>query len=155
MMAHRTHIIASLTLSLAFSLSGNLAHAATDQYYGRWTVSDDKPAYSSKGILYKTIDLAPCGNDFCGVSVADDKSCGEVLFRFLTTHADDEDLFGHGKWGKTKKKLQLGYARPENDTPYIYLALGSDDMDMSGREGSIPTFQADYERGGEAVCTTK
>jgi hypothetical protein len=155
MMAYRTHITARLALGLIFSLSGTLAHAATDQYYGRWTVSDDKPAYSSKGMLYKTIDVAPCGNDFCGVSVADDNSCGEVLFRFLTTHADDEELTGKAKWGKAKKKLQLGYAKPENETPYLYLALGSDDMDLSGREGSIPTFQADYKQAGEVACTSE
>ena len=152
-MARRFQIVKSLTLGLALSLGCGLAHAATDQYYGRWTVSDDKPAYSSKGILYKTIDVAPCGNDFCGVSVGDDNSCGQVLFRFFTTHADDEDLFGHGAWGKTKKKLQLGYAMSETDTPYLYLALGADDMDMSGREGSIPTFQANYEHVGDVACT--
>jgi hypothetical protein len=152
MMVRRTHSIASLTLALALSLSGTLAYAATDQYYGRWTVSDDKPAYSSKGILYRTIDVAPCGNDFCGVSVADDNSCGEVLFRFLTTHMDDEELVGKAKWGAAKKKLEMGYAQPEKETPYLYLALGSDDMDLSGREGSIPTFQADYQRAGEAAC---
>lgn len=154
-MVRRTHMVASLTLGLALGLSGNLAHAATDEYYGRWTVSDKKPAYSSKGILYKTIDIAPCGNDFCGVSVGDDNACGEVLFRFLTTHTADEDLFGHGKWGKYKKTLQLGYAKPEDEASYMYVALGSDDMDMSGREGSIPTFQANYERLGDVVCTTE
>ena len=154
-MAHRGYAIASLTLGLALSLSGSLAYAGTTQYYGRWTVSDDKPVYSSRGILYKTIDLAPCGNDFCGVSVADDHSCGPVLFRFLTTHADDEELTGHGKWGDVKKKLQIGYAKPDGAAPYIYLGLGSDDMDLSGREGSIPTFQANYARSGEATCTTK
>lgn len=154
-MAHRTRIVASLTVGLTLSLSANLAHAAADQYYGRWTVSDKKPAYSSKGILYKTIDVAPCGNDLCGVSVGDDNSCGDVLFRLLTTDAAYDDLFGHGSWGKYTKTLQLGYARPENEAPYVYVALGSDDMDMSGREGSIPTFQANYERHGEVVCTTE
>ncbi|MET3896905.1 hypothetical protein ABIB57_000829 [Devosia sp. UYZn731] len=152
-MARRTHIIASLTLGLALSMSGTLAYAATDHYYGRWTVSDEKPVYSSKGILYKTIDVAPCGKDFCGVSVADDHACGEVLFRFLTTHADDEELVGKARWGKVKKKLQLGFGTVENDPPYMYLGLGSDDMDLSGREGSIPTFQADYKRDGDAACT--
>ena len=154
-MALRTHITARLALGLIFSLSGTLAHAAMDQYYGRWTVGDEKPAYSSKGILYRTIDIAPCGEDFCGISVAKDNSCGEVLFRFLTTHMADEELVGHGKWGKAKKKLQLGYAAIENEAPYMYLALGSDDMDLSGREGSIPTFQAAYERHGEVSCTTE
>lgn len=153
-MAYRTKSLASLCLGLVLSLSGSLAYAATDQYYGRWTVNDAAPVYSSKGILYKTIDLAPCGNDFCGVSVGEDNSCGQELFRFLTTHADDEELVGHGKWGKAKKKLEMGYARPEGDAPYIYLALGSADMDLSGREGSIPTFQASYQRAGEAACTS-
>jgi hypothetical protein len=153
-MAHRTHIIASLTLGLALGLSGTLAYAATDQYSGRWTVSDEKPVYSSKGILYKTIDVAPCGKDFCGVSVADDNACGEVLFRFLTTDADDEELVGKARWGRVKKKLELGFGTAENDAPYMYLGLGSDDMDLSGREGSIPTFQADYKRDGDAACTT-
>ena len=154
-MAHRTHITARLVLGLIFSFSGTWAHAAMYQYYGRWTIGADKPAYSSKGILYRTIDIAPCGNDFCGVSVAKDRSCGEVLFRFLTTHAADEELVGHGVWGKAKKKLQLGYVAFENETPHMYLALGSDDMDLSGREGSIPTFQADYERRGEVTCTAE
>ena len=116
-------------------------------------MSDDKPAYSSKGIVYKTIDIAPCGNDFCGISVADDNSCGKTLFRFFTTHAADEELTGHGKWGDAKKKLQLGYAKPESQLPYMYVAVGSDDMDITGREGSIPTFQANYKTTGSASCT--
>ncbi|MEO5808288.1 MAG: hypothetical protein ABIQ45_17435 [Devosia sp.] len=136
-------------------MSGTLAHAATPEYYGRWAVSDEAPAYSSKGILYKTIDIAPCGNDFCGVSVADDSSCGDVLFRFFTTHTIDEELVGHGKWGKAKKKLEMGYVASDPDPAYMYLALGADDMDMSGREGSIPTFQANYKRQGDVACKAK
>ncbi len=151
-MSHRTHSIAAAMLGLALSFGGNLAQATTEQYYGRWTVSDDKPAYSSKGKLYKTIDVAPCGSDFCGVSVADDNSCGKTLFRFFTTHAADEELTGHGLWGATKKKLQMGYAKPDNETPYVYMAIGSDEMDITGREGSIPTFQANYKNLGAATC---
>ena len=154
-MFHRTLSIATVTLGLALSLGGNLANATTEQYYGRWTVSDDKPAYSSKGIIYKTIDIAPCGNDFCGISVADDNSCGKTLFRFFTTHASDEELTGHGKWGEAKKKLQMGYAKPDSQTPYMYVAVGSDDMDITGREGSIPTFQANYKNLGQASCTAE
>lgn len=154
-MTRRTHLTTSLILGVALSLSGSLAYAVSDQYYGRWTVNDEEPAYSSKGTLYKTIDVAPCGKDFCGVSVADDNSCGQVLFRFLTTQADDEDLVGHGKWGKASKKLQLGYTTLENETPNLYLALGADDMDLMGREGSLPTFQAGYKRSGEVACTAE
>ena len=149
----RNHVVATLALGLTLGLCGNAAQAATEQYYGRWTVSDEEPAYSSKGIRYKTIDVAPCGEDFCGVSVGEDNSCGEVLFRFLTTHAADELLVGHGRWGNAKKKLEMYYG-DDSEAPYMFVALGSDDMDLSGREGSIPTFQASYERQGEVACTT-
>ncbi len=149
----RNHVVATLALGLTLGLCGNAAQAATEQYYGRWTVSDEEPAYSSKGIRYKTIDVAPCGEDFCGISVGEDNSCGEVLFRFLTTHAADELLVGHGRWGNAKKKLEMYYG-DDSEAPYMFVALGSDDMDLSGREGSIPTFQASYERQGEVACTT-
>ena len=149
----RNHVVATLALGLTLGMCGNAAQAATEQYYGRWTVSDEEPAYSSKGIRYKTIDVAPCGEDFCGISVGEDNSCGEVLFRFLTTHPADELLVGHGRWGNAKKKLEMYYG-DDSEAPYMFVALGSDDMDLSGREGSIPTFQASYERQGEVACTT-
>lgn len=154
-MSHRSNTIAKLTLGLALCFGANMAQASTEQYYGRWTVSDKKPAYSAKGRLYKMIDVAPCGKDFCGISVADDNSCGKTLFRFLTTHASDEELSGHGLWGTAKKKLQMGYAKPDNKKPYIYVALGSDDMDITGREGSLPTFEANYKNAGTASCLAK
>jgi hypothetical protein len=151
-MFHRTFSIATAAFGLALSLGGNLANANTEHFYGRWTVSDDKPVYSSKGKLYKSIDMAPCGNDFCGVAVSDNNQCGPTLFRFFTTHAKDEDLVGHGLWGATKKKLIMGYATPENDKAYMYLGLGADDMDLGGREGSTPTFEANYKNMGKADC---
>jgi hypothetical protein len=139
--------------SLALTVGASVAQAADVNYFGRWTVSDDKPAYSSKGKLYKTFDIAPCGKDFCGVSVSDDEACGPTLFRFLTIHAKNEELNGHGLWGSVKKKLQIGYATPDNQEPYIYLGLGEDDMDITGREGSMPAFTANYKLKGEASCT--
>jgi hypothetical protein len=154
-MFHRTHSIAAAALGLALSCGANFALANTDEYYGRWTVSDDKPVYSSKGKLYKSIDMAPCGNDFCGVAVDASNNCGPTLFRFFTTHAKDEDLVGHGLWGATKKKLIMGFARPQDAKAYIYLGLGADDMDLGGREGSTPTFEANYKKLGEASCTAE
>ncbi len=154
-MFHRTHIIATAAAGLALALSANSAFASTEHFYGRWTVSDDKPAFSAKGKLYKTIDVALCGNDFCGVAVGDDGECGPTLFRFFTTHATDEELTGHGLWGATKKKLQIGYATPDSAEPYVYIGLGADDMDMGGREGSVPTFEANYRKLGEVNCTAE
>jgi hypothetical protein len=154
-MFHRIHTIAAVTFGLALSIGATLAHATTEQYYGRWTVSDDKPAYSSKGKLYKTIDMAPCGNDFCGISVSDNNSCGQTLFRFFTTHAADQELAGHGKWGAAKKKLLMGFVAPATAVPNLYLGLGESDMDLGGREGSTPAFQANYKNLGAARCTAK
>jgi hypothetical protein len=154
-MSHRTHIIATACFGLVFALGTSMARADSASYFGRWTVSDDKPAYSSKGRLYKTVDIAPCGKDFCGVSVDDQKHCGATLFRFLTIHATNVELVGHGLWGATKKKLQIGYAIPDNEKPYMFLGLGADDMDLSGREGSLPTFEANYKNIGQAACLAK
>ena len=155
-MVHRRSSIAVASLGLALTLGANWAMAETSHFFGRWTVSDDKPVYSSKGKIYKTFDVAPCGKDFCGVAVKDDNSCGQTLFRFLTIHAGNDELTGHGMWGAQKKKLQVGYVLPSDGAkPYVYLGLGSDDMDFSGREGSTPTFQANYKNMGEAKCMAK
>lgn len=152
--SHRRHSIALGLLGLAITLGATLARADDPpaNYMGRWTVSDDKPVFSAKGRVYQTFDIAPCGKDFCGVSVDDNNKCGPTLFRFLAVHAGNYDLTGHGLWGTAKKKLQISYAMPDNDKPYISIGLGSDDMDITGREGSVPTFEANYKAAGEATC---
>ena len=50
------------------------AASGTSPYFGRWAVSEDRPVFTARGRLYKTIDVAPCGRDFCGVSVDDGDS---------------------------------------------------------------------------------
>ena len=82
----------------ALGLALPAAAAPARPYWGRWTVAEDSPVFSSRGREYKTIDIAPCGKDFCGVSVADNGKCGAVLFRFLMKRADGQrELRGHGK----------------------------------------------------------
>ena len=71
-------------------------------------VAGEKPVFSSRGREYKTIDIAPCGKDFCGVSVADNGRCGPTLFRFLMKRANGEtELRGHGKWGGARKNVLI------------------------------------------------
>lgn len=149
----KTHRIA-LSLFAALVLATTAARAEESHYFGRWTVSDDKPAFSAKGKLYKTFDVAPCGNDFCGVSVSDKGGCGEKLFRFLTIHAGNDELNGHGRWGAVKKKLTIGFVKSDGEPGYVYLGIGNDDMDLSARESSMATFEANYKRLGNAVCKT-
>ena len=150
MKTHRLY----LSLFAAFVLASPAVRAEDSHYFGRWTVSDDKPAFSAKGKLYKTFDVAPCGKDFCGISVSDKGGCGDTLFRFLTIHEKDDELNGHGRWGTVKKKLTVGFATPQDAPSYLFLGLGEDDMDFTGREGSIPTFEANYKHVGDAVCKT-
>ena len=151
--AHCRHSILFSALALATLGGAAVAQAETSHFFGRWTVSDDKPAFSAKGLPYKTVDIAACGADFCGVSVDDKGTCGATLFRFLTIHANNEDLTGHGLWGDLKKKLQLIYLTPDGQKTGLMIGLGADDFDFTGREGSMPIFQANYQSAGEAKCT--
>ena len=153
---HFLHLTLLGSLGLA-AMCGSLPARAVvvSPFFGHWTVSEENPAFSKKGILYKSIDVAPCGKDFCGVSVADDGTCGPTLFRFLTAHANDEELKGHGKWGNEKKKLVIGYVKPSDGQPYVMLGLGEDDFDFTGREGSMPTFSTEYHVSGQARCTAQ
>jgi hypothetical protein len=153
-MFHCNRSILLASLGLALTLGANMARAADANYMGRWTVSDEKPAYSSKGKLYKTIDIAPCGADFCGVAVSDNNVCGPTLFRFLTIHATNAELNGHGLWGSTKKKLRLTNYIEEN-VAKVYVGLADANYDFDSREASTPTFDANYKNIGKASCTTK
>jgi hypothetical protein len=152
---HRTLFI--LPAALALALAGASAAQAVEisPYFGHWTLMEDKPDVSSKGKLYHAIDVAPCGKDFCGVSVAEDGSCGPTLFRFLTIHARDQQLKGHGKWGEIKKTVVIDYINLDPQPPYVMLGLGEPDLDFTGREGSMPTYEANYSVKGAAHCTAK
>lgn len=131
--------------------------ASTSPYYGRWTVSEDRPVFTQRGRLYKTIDIAACGANFCGVSVDDSGKCGAVLFRFLGKNANGTaELRGHGKWGAEQKNLVI-YAGGMDDDPAnrsFVLYLG-DGRDFGGRSGNMPKFHADYRRSGSAKCVAR
>ncbi|MBG1230911.1 hypothetical protein [Aestuariivirga litoralis] len=156
MMFHlsRRHSILLSVLGLAALSGATMARAEGPSIFGRWTVSDEKPAFSAKGKLYKTIDVAPCSADFCGVSVSDKGACGPTLFRFFTAHAKDEELTGHGMWGSAKKKLMI-YMSTVDDKPQMLLGVGADDFNFEARDGSMASFQANYKTTGSASCTAK
>ena len=151
-----SHRLAALSIGLAaLGLALPAAAAPARPYWGRWTVAEDNPVFSSRGREYKTIDIAPCGKDFCGVSVAADGSCGPTLFRFLTIHASNEELKGHVKWGNAKKTVVIDYVKNDVEPPYVMLGIGEPDLDFSSREGSMPIFSANYTVKGEAHCFAK
>jgi hypothetical protein len=135
------------------------AHTAADPrspYFGRWTVSDEKERFSSRGQAYKTIDIAPCGRDFCGVSVAANGTCGPTLFRFLARNQRAEMLRGHGVWGAQKKNVTLeSYANEEAPGGRVIdLNLG-DGYDFGERSDNIPKFTANYRPAGAVRCTAR
>lgn len=130
---------------------------ARSPYYGRWTVAEDRPVFTARGRLYKTIDVAPCGSDFCGVSVDDKGGCGAVLFRFLGKHANGEDMLrGHGKWGDAQKNVEIyaGYDDSAANSRTFELSLG-DGHDFGGRSENMPKFHANYRRVSGANCRAR
>jgi len=141
----------------AAALAGPAPAAAPSPYYGRWTIDEEKPVFTARGRLYKTIDVAPCGRDFCGVSVDDAGKCGTTLFRFLGKHADGADaLRGHGRWGTAKKNVVIYAAdNPEAEGGrYFELYLG-DGYDFGERSDNMPKFHGNYRRLGTASCTAR
>jgi hypothetical protein len=134
-------------------------HSAADPrspYYGRWTVSGEKEVFSSRGKLYRTIDIAPCGNDFCGVSVAANGACGATLFRFLARRTNDEMLRGHGVWGNERKNITVEYYVNEEAPGGRMLDLNlGDGHDFGERSDNIPKFTANYRPVSAARCTTR
>ena len=156
-----SHSLAALSIALvgSFGAAALAAPAATSPYYGRWTVDEVKPMFTVKGRTYKTIDIAPCGNDFCGVSVGDKGQCGAVLFRFLAKHADGKtELRGHAKWGTQIKNVQIGtWERDTIDWPggrEIDLFVG-DGHDFGDRSENMPKFHGEYMRIGAARCKAR
>jgi hypothetical protein len=124
-------------------------------YLGRWTVDEDRPVFSSRGKIYKTIDVAPCGTDFCGVSVSDNGACGPTLFRFRSKRPANEDsLKGHAKWGNEKKNIVIYGWDTGADGKYLELYVG-DGYDFGGRSESMPKFQANYRPLNQAKCVVR
>ena len=150
------HSLAALSIGL-FASAPAFA-AAPSPYYGRWTVSADKPVWTAKGRMYRTIDIAPCGKDFCGVSVGDKGQCGPVLFRFLARHAGTSELRGHAKWGAATKNVQISTWGPNAEEMAggreIDLYVG-DGHDFGGRSENMPKFHGEYKRIGNARCTAR
>ena len=154
------HRLTGLSMAIAglVPLMSQAAAPASSDWYGRWTVSEDRPLFTARGQLYKTIDIAPCGNDFCGVSVNDAGRCGAVLFRFFGRRAGTpETLQGHGRWGEGRKNVVI-YPALSEDLPAaergFELYVG-DGYDFGGRSENMPKFHANYARRAAARCTTR
>lgn len=151
------HSVAALSIGL-FAGVPALA-AGPSPYYGRWTVNEDKPMFTAKGQMYRTIDIAACGKDFCGVSVGAKGQCGPVLFRFLAKHAGGNDtLHGHAKWGTQTKNVQIAsWELDSKDWPggrEIDLYVG-DGHDFGDRSENMPKFHGEYKRIGTARCVAR
>lgn len=150
------------TIALSIGIAALASAAVTavpvrqSPYFGRWTVSDPAERFSAKGRPYKTIDIAACGKDFCGVSVGDNGQCGRVLFRFLTKNAYADYLHGHAPWGTQRKNIQIEtWENPEQPGSRQMEIYVGDGYDFGGRSDSMPKFNAVYKRIGEARCKTR
>jgi hypothetical protein len=163
---HRAALLSIATLAmaaLALSSPAKTAVAATPTsaaakpFWGRWQATDTTAVFSSRGREYKTIDIAPCGKDFCGVSVGPNGRCGPVLFRFLMKRANGEtELRGHGKWGSARKNVLIWLFDGDDDGDHqrmqLYLGEG---YDFGERSENMPKFDATYRHSGVARCAAR
>lgn len=168
LLSHRITRLSTLLVCGAAALAG-AAHlqagapaasstsTSASPYYARWTVSEERPVFTARGRLYKSIDIAPCGRDFCGVSVDDAGRCGATLFRFLGFRANAEDtLRGHGKWGDARLNVMIDNYQDE-EAPggrrmELYLGKG---YDFGERSDNMPKFHAEYRKAGRAQCSAR
>lgn len=153
------HRLGALSIGLAAIVAVTApVQAATPSspFWGRWKVADGNAQFSSRGREYKTIDIAPCGKDFCGVSVDAKGKCGPTLFRFLMKRAKgDSELRGHGKWGSARKNVLIWlYDITDGDREGMQLYLG-DGYDFGERSENMPKFEASYHKTGVARCTAR
>jgi len=166
LLSHRTAGL-SIAVALPAAVLGLLAATALaptpaaaagpSPYYGRWTVNDTDTTFSAKGVAYKTIDIAPCGKDFCGVSVATNGACGPTLFRFLAKHAGGKAMLkGHAKWGSVQKNLTIDTFEDDSfpGKRGFDLNLG-DGYSFNERDGNIPKFYGTYKRVGASRCSAR
>ena len=158
MLFHLRAVMSIAAIAVALGpITAPAVAASPKTYAGRWTVAEKKPVFSAKGRFYKTVDVARCGGDVCGVSVGDDGRCGPVLFRFRSaTMARNDPAHGHGRWGTVKKNIVLD-AWVDADLPggrRMVINLG-DGYDFGERSGNMPKYAADYRPTGKAACIAR
>ena len=158
MLSHPRALMSIAAAAMAIgAVVTSAAAASPSTYVGRWTVSDADPVFSARGRFYKTVDVARCGNDVCGVSVADNGACGPTLFRFRTaTLARNDPAHGHGRWGSQKKNIVVN-SWSDFDLPggrALNINLG-DGYDFGERSGNMPKYSADYRPTGKAACIAR
>ncbi len=148
-------LIASIGGAVMLPASSSIAAAGkarspSAQYLGRWTVDEVKPVFSSRGRLYKSIDIVTCGKSLCGVSVGEGGQCGVPLFR---SNHDSDRIIGKGKWGTTQKNVVIYAYNKEDSTqsPGLDFYLG-DGYDLGGRSENMHKFHTTYRRSGGAKC---
>lgn len=156
-LSHRLVHLSIAALALASS-PVQAQPAPTSPYFGRWTTTEPNRVFTVRGRDYRMIDVAPCGKDFCGVSVGDKGVCGPVLFRFLAKRLDGQDqpLRGHGKWGKERKNVVIFHYDndPADGGKQLELYLGKG-YDFGERSDNMPSFHSVYQPKGKAVCKAR
>jgi hypothetical protein len=159
LLSHPATILSIAPVLVLTGLAGATPAAAkgTSPYFGRWTISDPGEKVSARGRFYRTIDIAPCGKDFCGVSVAGNGTCGPTLFRFLMRNAGGKAMLkGHAKWGEQTKNVTIDLFDAD-DFPGkrgLDLNLG-EGYNFNDRDGNIPKFFATYRSAGAAKCMAR
>lgn len=158
--------VMGLTIGVAYGASGAATAIETtpavlkaEDFAGRWSGKyygfGELRSRCKGGSCTITLDIAPCGKDWCGVLVKEDGGCGAIAMKAERGEAKET-------WMQFNGTLELD---PKAAGYVIQATLWTDDAGKRGLEiigdtgkelmfmrRSFP-FSANLARSGDAVCT--
>lgn len=151
---NRSIATAVALLTVALMTGTAFAKSGAELLTGRWALAQGSQTSAEQQKPYKTIDIQPCGDGLCGVSVNDKGDCGETLFRDLTLHEGPLGTFadGSGPWGKDILDLRIVYL---DETAQIGVFLSSFTPGANDEGTRSVEYHETYQHIAEAACKVK
>lgn len=126
---------------------------------GRWTgqahaLAADRKRCGPKGCQI-TLDIVPCGKDYCGIEVAQNEACGAVALNLAAGSAYEGAVDLAGKMtlaaGSTPYVVQAVLSRQADGAPMLSF-VGDTGSELMLFRRSFP-FHMLMTRSGSATCT--
>ena len=150
-----------VTVKPATATPINLAGRWSGHHFGfasRRILKDEETAAASKTLTY---DIVACGDDWCGIAVTDDKTCGAVALKMARDPKSGRGNAFSGKLelakGSAPYVIEAWYSaqKPQagegSDKAHLHF-VGDTGGELLMMRRSFP-FQAEMARVGDPVCT--
>jgi hypothetical protein len=153
-------MLASLAAAFGWVMAGAVsARPQASDLAGRWVTSlgDAKEACGDAGCR-SAFDLVPCGSEWCGIEVKDDKTCGRMALRLDAGAPTQYGIIFSGSFERAAAtqpyivKARL-YEQPRSATPgqLMLFVQGSTDRTFQPFRRTYP-MQMLMTRAGDAGC---